>query len=838
MSFQEIKRLISFSLVLLLFQFSAQAQTHQHTIVEGGYNPAALPPVFNAANAVDWTPLPDAIEPRVEGHSAVLNNKIYFFGGFQTQDIVPTDQNEIYDLSTNSWSTFTPLPVPNTHVGTAEADGKVWIAGGFALIGFIQTVDLVWIYDPVANTFTDGPSLPAPRAGGALVRLGRKLHYISGLINRNDNTGDHFVLDLDEPGGPQTWTMAAPMPDPRDHFSAIAVGGKIYAIGGQFGHDIDPVDTNLMHVYDPVTDSWERKADLPYIRSHFEPGTVVVDGKIIIAGGRTGTQNCVDDITQYDPATNTWTELFDMPYCALAPSAKVIGEELYVSHGGVVSVLFPTNEANKTDFERSVGPTMSFTPTTYSTLMAPNETETIEPLLWTLSDEANYTISLAGLPSWISSVSKSAGVADAAADEIDIQLNTAGLSPGTYSHTLTATASGYNNATLTIEVTVSGNDNINSQVLAEGWNMVSLPVSPSNADAAIVYDDVPNITLPIAFDGSAYAAQQTLAMGNGYWLKLDANATQVHNGTTQNTLAVSLLDGWNMVGGASCYSELNDVTGATGILPATIYGFDPSLGYEATTVLEPGRGYWLKADGAGTVTFNCPAGKASGATSGLQHAAEASVSRLYITDATGQMRMLYLGDAGADTETYKLPPIPPQTIVDARFHTGLSIMTEAQAVIKLQAMSAPLTLTFDGDANDVLDLLIKDSDGWRTVGHLSSDQPVTLDIADLDRLQISKREAEDLITPNEFALQSAYPNPFQTELTVAFDAPAAGVAYVAVYDLLGKRVLETSRQAIDAGSHTIQLDGTNLASGSYVYRLVVETPESTQTAFGRAVRLK
>ena len=215
----------------LLFSPTAAAQITQGTRLEGAHNPLFSPPAAAARAAADWTPLPDAIEPRVEGHSAYIDGKIYVFGGFQTEDIVPTDQNELYDLSTNAWSTFAPLPVPNTHVGSAEADGKVWIAGGFALIGYIQTVDLVWIYDPETDTFTDGPSLPAPRAGGALVRLGRKLHYISGLINRNDNTGDHFVLDLDEPGGPQTWTTAAPMPDPRDHFSAVTLGGKIYAIG-------------------------------------------------------------------------------------------------------------------------------------------------------------------------------------------------------------------------------------------------------------------------------------------------------------------------------------------------------------------------------------------------------------------------------------------------------------------------------------------------------------------------------------------------------------------------------------------------------------------------------
>ncbi len=403
-----------------------------------------------------WTTLDEALEPRVEGHSAIINGKIFTFGGFQTENITPTDQNEVYDPAEDDWSTFAPLPVPITHVGSALVGKKVWLVGGFALIGYTQTVDHVYIYDAEADSWTRGPSLPEVRAAGALVRLGRKLHYFSGLKNRNDDVGDHYVLDLDEPGGPKTWTTAAPLPNPRNHLSGVAVGGKIYAIGGQNNHDIDPVDTKLLHEYDPVTDTWTKKADLPSLRSHFEPGTFVVDGKIVLVGGKQGTNTCTDDITQYDPKTDTWADLFDMPDCLLAPSGKVIGDELFVSHGGKVNVYFPQTTLRKRSFSRSPSDELDFWPKDVSVALEAGESTKQESVLFTLTGEANYTVDTSDLPAWITSITGASGTADIPGAEIDVVLDATGLASGAYTHTLKANASGYQEAAWTIELVVSG----------------------------------------------------------------------------------------------------------------------------------------------------------------------------------------------------------------------------------------------------------------------------------------------------------------------------------------------------------------------------------------------
>ena len=76
-----------------------------------------------------------------------------------------------------------------------------------------------------------------------------------------------------------TWTKKADMPTSRGIFSASVGGGKIYAIGGMiFG------GSTLLTVeeYNPVTDTWTKKTGMPTPRT---AATAVVNGRIYAIGG-------------------------------------------------------------------------------------------------------------------------------------------------------------------------------------------------------------------------------------------------------------------------------------------------------------------------------------------------------------------------------------------------------------------------------------------------------------------------------------------------------------------------------------------------------------------------
>ena len=91
-------------------------------------------------------------------------------------------------------------------------------------------------------------------------------------------------------------------------------------------------------MYDPTSDTWVRKADLPAPRSHSEPGTFVHDGQIFVVGGKSVTADGIDDIIKYDPLKDTWSLVGRLPQPLFAPSAKVVGDLLIVANGGAPTI--------------------------------------------------------------------------------------------------------------------------------------------------------------------------------------------------------------------------------------------------------------------------------------------------------------------------------------------------------------------------------------------------------------------------------------------------------------------------------------------------------------------
>ena len=310
------------------------------TTNDGGFTATSTLNVTEAQISCQWTDLASSNLNKVESQSAKIGNKLYVLAGF-LENLKITGVTEIYDVNLDEWSTGAPMLLPVTYMGVATVGDEIWIIGGFAGNHPGVATEKVQIYNTLTNTWRYGVDLPSPRASGASVKNGDNIHYFGGLLpDRLTDVGDHYVLDLNnEQAG---WTTAAPLPDPRNHLSAANINGLIYAIGGQFGHDNVVVDQKFLDVYDPNTNIWSRLANLPSERSHFEPGTLVYDNKIIIVGGRRANF-FFNDVTQYDPILNQWNELCELPNNILAPAAKAFGNRLIVANGGIDGTSNPTN---------------------------------------------------------------------------------------------------------------------------------------------------------------------------------------------------------------------------------------------------------------------------------------------------------------------------------------------------------------------------------------------------------------------------------------------------------------------------------------------------------------
>jgi len=64
-----------------------------------------------------------------------------------------------------------------------------------------------------------------------------------------------------------------------------------------------------------------------------------------------------------------------------------------------------------------------------------------------------------------------------------------------------------------------------------------------------------------------------------------------------------------------------------------------------------------------------------------------------------------------------------------------------------------------------------------------------------------------------------YPNPFNPLTTIEFSLPKSEFVTLIIYNILGEEVTTLVNDKLQAGNHTYQFDGSDLASGVYLYRI-------------------
>jgi hypothetical protein len=80
---------------------------------------------------------------------------------------------------------------------------------------------------------------------------------------------------------------------------------------------------------------------------------------------------------------------------------------------------------------------------------------------------------------------------------------------------------------------------------------------------------------------------------------------------------------------------------------------------------------------------------------------------------------------------------------------------------------------------------------------------------------------------NTFELKQNYPNPFNPSTQISFSLGKNGFVKLVVYNLLGQEVKTLVNRNMEAGSHGITFDASDLQSGVYIYK--IESAGSTLT---------
>lgn len=80
-------------------------------------------------------------------------------------------------------------------------------------------------------------------------------------------------------------------------------------------------------------------------------------------------------------------------------------------------------------------------------------------------------------------------------------------------------------------------------------------------------------------------------------------------------------------------------------------------------------------------------------------------------------------------------------------------------------------------------------------------------------------ESETSSIPSSYSIFQNYPNPFNPSTKIKFTLPSPENVKISIYDITGRKVKDLLNQNLTAGTHTVDFDATDLASGTYIYRI-------------------
>jgi len=254
---------------------------------------------------------------------------------------------EMYDPETDTWEQKANMPTARSGVSVSVVDRKIYAIGGSKLKtiqmpgGFSsesEELATVEMYDPITDTWTQKADMPTPKKTMTCVVNG-KIYAIGGWLTTNEEPHLETVEVYDP--GTDTWAKAENMNCARCSAAISVVNGEIYAIGGLGSSPVqDPSDFYLsnVEVFNPKTNQWQERTEMSAPKALHTAS--VIDGKIYVIGGyfsKDGEFKKLSTIEIYDPTTDHWTQKSDLPIGKWGHKTEVIDGQIYIFGGGPVT---------------------------------------------------------------------------------------------------------------------------------------------------------------------------------------------------------------------------------------------------------------------------------------------------------------------------------------------------------------------------------------------------------------------------------------------------------------------------------------------------------------------
>lgn len=172
--------------------------------------------------------------------------------------------------------------------------------------------------NPESNTFMRLADCPSSPTNQVAVMAATDNFIIAGFIN-------WWKYDIDK----NSWSAMPAPTDKQTRVASFTYNGKAWLFGG-----VNAGFSNRLQVYDPATNSWSFKAPMPST-PRADAVAFVWNNKVYIAGGTDtyslGMNSVYNQLWQYDPVADSWQRKADLPVGAGEGSyALRLGSKFYI----------------------------------------------------------------------------------------------------------------------------------------------------------------------------------------------------------------------------------------------------------------------------------------------------------------------------------------------------------------------------------------------------------------------------------------------------------------------------------------------------------------------------
>ncbi len=262
---------------------------------------------------------------------AVADSKIYVTGGYVSKDdlnIEPCDSVYIFDTATNKWTNGPPMPWRIYNHISEAVGGKIYVMGGTAIDSptppAMITEGYILQFDPATNKWD---AIPARAIGTRFKYDAYSTAYRNGIMLSNGNPNDIAFFNA-ETG---LWYVINAPPVDQKVYTLAAIGNTLYAIGGEYYDTYRRKWFSNTACYATNTiGNWTHMAPMAVDRNR--PRAMAVGGNIYVFGAAKDKANA-NKVEMYNPATDTWTFKSNLPPLFYADCGKAVYNKIYVFMG-------------------------------------------------------------------------------------------------------------------------------------------------------------------------------------------------------------------------------------------------------------------------------------------------------------------------------------------------------------------------------------------------------------------------------------------------------------------------------------------------------------------------